>query len=142
RADRTAVRTRERYAQVHTLLAQGHSLRRIGRQLGLARGTIRRFARAASPDELLVNNRTGYRDQSLLDEFKPYLHQRWNQGTTDAARLFAEIKIRGYRGQANLVSITRPPDHEIWARTTIRPTLTFILDKDGRSGRVWGEVGV
>lgn len=59
RADRTAVRTRERYAQVHTLMAQGHSLRSIGRELGLARGTIR-------------------------DEFKPYLHQRWNQGTTNA----------------------------------------------------------
>ncbi|UGT67947.1 hypothetical protein LTT66_33045 [Nocardia gipuzkoensis] len=30
RADRTAVRTRERHAQVHTLMAQGHSLRSIG----------------------------------------------------------------------------------------------------------------
>ncbi|WP_229684122.1 ISL3 family transposase [Nocardia camponoti] len=102
RQDRTAVRTRQRYTNVHALLAEGETIRGIGIRLGLARGTVRRFARADSPEELLVNNRTGYR-AGLLDEFKPYLHQRWNEGCTNAAKLFEEIRSRGYQGQANMV---------------------------------------
>ncbi|MGV9667830.1 hypothetical protein [Nocardia niigatensis] len=61
RTDKWAVRTRERYAAVHTLLADGVSMRSIGAQLGLARGTVRRFARAANVEELLVNTGTGQR---------------------------------------------------------------------------------
>ncbi|GAB2559487.1 hypothetical protein [Nocardia heshunensis] len=68
----------------------------------MARGTTRRFARAESPEELLVNNGTGYR-AGILDDFKPYLHQRSNEGCTNAARLFEEITARGFRGQPNLV---------------------------------------
>lgn len=33
----------------------------------------------------------------------PYLHQRWNQGCTDAARLFDEIRDRGYTGSQRTV---------------------------------------
>ncbi len=102
RADRTAVRTGQRYTEVHGLLAEGETIRGIGLRLGLARGTVRRFARAQSPEELLVNNRTGYRS-GLLDEFKPYLHKRWNEGCTNATRLFEEIRARGYRGRASQV---------------------------------------
>ncbi|MFF5036429.1 ISL3 family transposase [Nocardia salmonicida] len=102
RQDRVAIRTKQRFAEVQALLAQGKSIRGISTELGLARGTARRFARAESPEELLVNNRTGYR-ASILDEFKPYLHQRWNEGCANAALLFDEITARGYRGQPNLV---------------------------------------
>ncbi|MFI5719037.1 ISL3 family transposase [Nocardia sp. NPDC051750] len=97
RTDKWAVRTRERYAAVHALLGEGVSIRAIGVQLGLARGTVRRFARADSVEELLVNNGTGRRT-SLLEEFKPYLHQRWNEGCTNATQLFGEIQKLGYSG--------------------------------------------
>ncbi len=102
RTDKWAVRTRERYAAVHTLLGDGVSLRAIGVRLGLARGTVRRFARATSAEELLVNNGTGRR-RGLLDEFKPYLHRRWNEGCTNATQLFGEISELGYRGSKKVV---------------------------------------
>lgn len=99
RTDKWAVRARERYATIHALLDDGVSILAISARLGLARGTVRRFARAASLEELLVNNGTGQRP-SLLEEFKPYLHQRWNEGCTNATELFHEIKARGYQGGA------------------------------------------
>jgi transposase len=33
----------------------------------------------------------------------PYLHERWNQGCTDAARLHAEIQAQGYHGSGRSV---------------------------------------
>jgi transposase len=102
RTDRIASRTRERYAAVHALLAEGVGIKAICAQLGLARGTVRRFARADAVEELLARNDTGRRP-SLLEQFKPYLHRRWNEGCTNATDLFAEIKARGYRGGQKIV---------------------------------------
>ncbi|ATL66790.1 ISL3 family transposase [Nocardia terpenica] len=102
RQDRTAVRTRRRWDQVHALLAQGTSILAISRELGLSRGTTRRFVRAESVEELLVNNRLGFR-VSILEAYKPELHRRWNQGCTNATQLFEEIKARGYQGSEKLV---------------------------------------
>ena len=65
--------------------------------LGLARNTVRKFARAASPDELLVNDWSSAR-RSALDEHEPYLRQRWNDGCTNAAQLWRELRDRGYAG--------------------------------------------
>lgn len=67
-----AERTRRRHSAVHHLLAQGHDLRAIARELDLARNTVRRFARAADPKELLVRNGTGKRPRNV-EPFASYL---------------------------------------------------------------------
>jgi hypothetical protein len=76
--------------------------------LGLAPNNIRRFARAADPEELLVNDWSSQRPR-MLDEYAPYLHQRSNQDCTDAAQLCREIQTRGYRGRYTLVRDYLPP---------------------------------
>ena len=102
RSDRTAVRTRQRHAAIHQMLADGRSVRAIGLELGLARNTVRRFARTTDPEELLVHDGTGRRP-SMLQDYEPYLRERWNAGCADAARLWQEIRARGYPGGYSLV---------------------------------------
>ena len=98
RADDSALarRTRERYEQVQALRAQGLGIKPIMRQTGLAKETVRRFYRAATAGELLAKVKDGR--PSLLDDYKPYLHQRWNEGCTNVRQLHAELRDRGYRG--------------------------------------------
>ncbi|MFE5708919.1 transposase, partial [Rhodococcus koreensis] len=76
------------------------SISAIGRKLSLNRRTVRRSVRATDVEELLAKTR--FRT-SLLDQFKPYLHERFNAGCTDAARLTCEIVELGYRGSDNTV---------------------------------------
>ena len=93
-------RTRQRYDAVQELHRRGVSLSAIARTLELDVATVRRFAHATGLDELLIKT---LQRASLLDEFKPYLHQRWGEGCTDAARLAAEITVQGYRGSEQTV---------------------------------------
>ena len=94
------VRTRERYAAVQALRQRGRSITAIGRELGLDRRTARRFVRAEHVEDLLAKARSR---ESLLDAFKPYLHERFNAGHTDAASLTLEITALGYRGSDKTV---------------------------------------
>lgn len=75
RTGRLSDRVREQHMAVHALLENGVALREIARRLGLARNTVRRLAHATDPDELLVGKWTGR--ASILDPYKPYIHQRW-----------------------------------------------------------------
>lgn len=113
---RLAARTLERHAAIHELLAAGHSLQAISRTLGLSRPTVRKFARAATPAGLIA----GSTRETGLDPFKPYLHQRWNEGLTDAAALHAELRERGYTGSTRTVRRYLTP---LRPRTTPAPDL-------------------
>ena len=99
RERQTARRTRERYAEIRERLDAGQPEAAIRRATGLDRRTVQRYARAASADELLA----GISRESKLDEFKPYICQRWNQGLTDAAQIHAELAQRGWTGSPQTV---------------------------------------
>jgi hypothetical protein len=68
----------------------------IARQLQLDRKTVRKYARAASPEQLLGPNPSS--GPGLLGPFKPYLQARCDEGVTATTVLYAEIRARGYRG--------------------------------------------
>ena len=100
RERRLVTRTRQRHAEIHQRLDAGESLSAISRVTGLDRKTVQRFARAGSAGELLGKATSR---ESKLDEFKPYLHQRWNEGVTDAAALHAELQQRGWAGSEQTI---------------------------------------
>ncbi len=107
-------RTRERYAAVQELRAQGKGIKAIMRELGLAKETVRQFARAASVEDLLAKARDGR--PSVLDQFKPHLHQRWNEGCTTVWTLFEEIRAHGYPGATAPCATTCAPSANSVAR--------------------------
>ncbi|MGW2770746.1 ISL3 family transposase [Streptomyces sp. NPDC001275] len=91
-----AIKRRERHAAVHALCDKGVPIEVIAKTLGLDRKTVRRYAHAATPDEASCG--AGSRRYGQIHSYSRYLHRRWNEGCTDAARLHAEIVERGYQG--------------------------------------------
>jgi len=78
------------------LKARGKGTEPIKRETGLAKETVRRFHHMRSVDELLAKVKDGR--PSILDEHKPYLHQRWSEGCANVIQLHTELKERGYKG--------------------------------------------
>ncbi|MFF4350390.1 ISL3 family transposase [Streptomyces sp. NPDC001530] len=100
-AGRLAARVQQHHTNVHALMDQGLSVRAVARRLDLARNTVRRYARAATWEELATGRWQNL--PSILDPYKPYLHRRWREGHTDASKLHAELRERGYSGSYSVV---------------------------------------
>ncbi|MFE2718958.1 ISL3 family transposase [Streptomyces mirabilis] len=100
-AGRLAARVQQHHTAVHELLDQGLSARAVARRLDLARNTVRRYARAATWQELATGRWQNL--PSTLDPYKPYLHRRWNEGHTSGAKLHAELRERGFTGSYSVV---------------------------------------
>jgi transposase len=121
-------RTTQRYAQIQDLRAHGESISAISRSLHLDIQTVRRFAHATSLDELLA--KTAER-ASVLDGFTAYLHQRWNQGCTDAAVLTKELKAQGYTGSDQTVRRYLRPFRQGRPTPPPRPTPPTVREVTG-----------
>ncbi|MEU2250947.1 ISL3 family transposase [Streptomyces sp. NPDC019224] len=93
---RFADRTRTVHATVHALVEAGHSRRAIQRQLGMTSRTVKRYADAARPEDLFTGQ--WQTRSSVLDEYKTYLDDRWDEGRTNAWKLWEEIVPLGYQG--------------------------------------------
>lgn len=94
-------RTRERHAAVHALLGQGVGLLECARRLGWALNTVKRYARAATAEQLQRPPR--YRE-TLVDPFRDHLRRRRAEDPqVPVTRLLAEIRELGYTGSANLL---------------------------------------
>jgi transposase len=101
-AGKFAERARRHHAMVHELLAEGHGMRAIARHLGWGRHTVQRYAHAKTWQEL-VDGRWQAPRASMLDPFKPHLHQRADEGCGNFAQLFREISALGYTGSYSTV---------------------------------------
>lgn len=99
-ARRLAERTRERHAAVHEALARGLSRSAVSRELNLDIQTVRRFANAASAEELpgKAEHRT-----TGLDPCIDLVSQRWNEGVTSAEAITDDLRALGFKGSAQMV---------------------------------------
>jgi hypothetical protein len=114
---RYADRVRATHAAVHELLTAGHSQRAIARQLSMGGKTVARYTRAATPEVLFTGQ--WQNRPTKLDDYKPYLHQRWTSGFTNVWALWKEITAQGYTGGYGAVSAYIRP-----MRTTPQPVGT------------------
>ncbi len=87
-----------RYEAVRTLHQQAFSNREICRRLKLSRVTVRKFIMADAFPEIC---RPPYRG-SMLNPYKPYILQRWQEGCWNGVQIYTEIKERGYAGSDSL----------------------------------------
>lgn len=99
----------ERYNAVIALHQKGVSARQIAQSLDLDRGTVRKYINAdAFPERAPHAKRP-----SLLDPFRAYLQQRWDDGSHNGWQLFRKLKEKGFAGQRAIVTdaVTRMRQH-------------------------------
>jgi transposase len=94
-------RSRARHTAVHELLDQGVGLLECSRRLGWALNTVKRYARAATAEQLQRPPRYG---RTLVDPYRKHLRRRLaGDPGVAVTRLLEEIRELGYTGSANLL---------------------------------------
>jgi transposase len=95
---RSRDRRMARYESVMEQVRNGLSQAEISRTLGVDRRTIRRWIRARDFPERKPVFRT-----SSIEEYRPYLDRRWEEGCHNASQLWREMRERGFAGRHSIV---------------------------------------
>ncbi|QFU92088.1 Transposase [Amycolatopsis sp. YIM 10] len=101
REGKLAETTLQRWQQIHALLNAGVGLLDCSRRLGLALNTVKRYARATTPQR--IQRVPKYR-ACMVDPYRDHLRSRREQDPgVGATALLAEIRAMGYNGSHNLL---------------------------------------
>lgn len=103
-AERRAARV-ARWEKVKALAEAGTSISQIAREVGIDRKTVRHLiATAEPPHNQAVNRRPGGLSSPTLEPYVTYLQDRWQEGCTNASKLYRELVGRGYTGSLTLLA--------------------------------------
>ena len=112
-----------RYQEAVDRHQRGQSLRAVAREVGVNVRTIRRWLRADGFPE----RKERLARASKLDAYRPYLDARFQQGCTNAAQLWRELRDQGFQGGVSIVRAyvgsLRPGSPGPANRSKKRPTL-------------------
>lgn len=110
----------DRYERIQALRAQDIDVTTIARVVGVSRQTVyRSLSRSAPPPRM--RGRSSH--THVLEPFKEYVVQRWNEGCRNARQIWRELQARGYEHSSRPVA---------WFMAELR--------KETGSGRGWGSV--
>lgn len=125
----------DQFMNIRFLQKQGHSVREIARLTGHSRNTVRKLLRATRAPVPAPRARA-----SKLDDYKPYLTERWQAHGLSAVRLLPEIRAQGFTGSTQIV---RRFLHELKATRHTDQTLTVRFETPpGEQAQCdWAEVG-
>ncbi len=101
RAEQKRQQRLKAYHKSRQLHQQGWSTRAIAQKVKLSSRTVQRYLSSPTFPERQGRSDRG---RSLLNPYKPYLLQQYNQGRTQVKTLFQEIQKQGYRGSYMTVS--------------------------------------
>jgi transposase len=107
-----------RWEEVQRRRAEGQSLRRIARDLGMHRRTARRLLALPEPEaaQRAAQPRPGGLTSPTLAPFVSYLQDRWQAGCSNILQLYRELVAKGYTGSRSLLYTAlqawRPPKEE------------------------------
>lgn len=91
----------ELYEKIHQFQAKNVDVAAIARHVGVSRQTVYRYLHMKHPPE---RTRIQYTRKKLVEPYKSYLLQRWNEGCRNAQQLWREITKMGYTASVTTVS--------------------------------------
>jgi transposase len=133
----SAARRRVMYDEVRRRLAAGEPIMRISRTLGVAHGTVRKYA-AAEEFPARASHR---RQRSILDPYLEHLARRHADGCENAMQLWREIRDLGYSGTAKQVRRWLQERRQHSAPTTPHQYRRDEPASDAQDGKVRDDAG-
>lgn len=125
----------EEWMEVRDLHRQGHSIRQICRLTGYSRNTVRKVLR-----ESILKPKLRKKRASMLDEYKPYLRERFLETGLSAMRLAAELRQMGFSGSVDIVRRYLKEIEEP-RRLLTKATVRFETPPGEQAQVDWAEVG-